>query len=80
MLVSQADAVIVRYATRVNGITGYFLTKLDMLSAWLHVTNGCNLCCPYCYLENPCSPRGEQDQVREPIHDVDRVPPRGAGL
>jgi len=26
------DAVIVRYATRVNGITGYFLTKLDVLS------------------------------------------------
>ena len=26
------DAVIARYATRVNGITGYFLTKLDLLS------------------------------------------------
>jgi adenylosuccinate synthase len=26
------DAVIARYATRVNGITGYFLTKLDVLS------------------------------------------------
>ncbi len=27
------DAVIARYATRVNGITDYFLTKLDVLSA-----------------------------------------------
>src|SRR5260370_13801100 len=26
------DAVIARDATRVNGITGYFLTKLDVLS------------------------------------------------
>ena len=26
------DAVIARYATRVNGVTGYFLTKLDVLS------------------------------------------------
>jgi len=26
------DAVIARYATRVNGITGFFLTKLDVLS------------------------------------------------
>ena len=26
------DAVIARYATRVNGITAYFLTKLDVLS------------------------------------------------
>jgi adenylosuccinate synthase len=26
------DAVIARYATRVNGITGYFITKLDVLS------------------------------------------------
>src|SRR5690606_28692957 len=27
------DAVIARYATRVNGITDYFLTKLDVLSS-----------------------------------------------
>src|ERR1700733_7201217 len=27
------DAVIARYATRVNGITAYFLTKLDVLSS-----------------------------------------------
>jgi adenylosuccinate synthase len=26
------DAVIARYSTRINGITGYFLTKLDVLS------------------------------------------------
>jgi MoaA/NifB/PqqE/SkfB family radical SAM enzyme len=38
-------------ATWVNGIIGYFLTKLDVLSAWLHVTNGCNPRCPYCYGE-----------------------------
>jgi len=28
------DAVIARYATRVNGLTDYFLTKLDVLSDW----------------------------------------------
>ena len=28
------DAVIARYATRVNGLTDYFLTKLDVLSHW----------------------------------------------
>ena len=28
------DAVVARYATRVNGLTDYFLTKLDVLSAW----------------------------------------------
>ncbi|TDD23538.1 adenylosuccinate synthase [Nonomuraea diastatica] len=31
------DAVIARYATRVNGITDYFLTKLDVLSGLEHV-------------------------------------------
>ena len=28
------DAVVARYATRVNGLTDYFLTKLDVLSHW----------------------------------------------
>ena len=28
------DAVIARYATRVNGLTDFFLTKLDVLSDW----------------------------------------------
>ncbi|GAA3883261.1 adenylosuccinate synthase [Streptomyces sedi] len=28
------DAVIARYAVRVNGITDFFLTKLDVLSGW----------------------------------------------
>jgi len=28
------DAVVARYATRVNGLTDYFLTKLDVLSDW----------------------------------------------
>jgi adenylosuccinate synthase len=28
------DAVIARYATRVNGLTDFFLTKLDILAGW----------------------------------------------
>jgi len=28
------DAVVARYATRVNGLTDYFLTKLDVLDHW----------------------------------------------
>ena len=28
------DAVIARYASRVNGLTEFFMTKLDVLSAW----------------------------------------------
>ncbi len=28
------DAVVARYASRVNGLTDYYLTKLDVLSAW----------------------------------------------
>jgi adenylosuccinate synthase len=28
------DAVVARHATRVNGLTDYFLTKLDVLSSW----------------------------------------------
>ncbi len=31
------DAVIARYATRVNGLTEFFLTKLDVLSSWERV-------------------------------------------
>ncbi|RMI27528.1 adenylosuccinate synthase [Streptomyces triticirhizae] len=31
------DAVIARYAVRVNGITDFFLTKLDVLSGWERV-------------------------------------------
>ena len=31
------DAVIARYATRVNGLTDLFLTKLDVLSSWERV-------------------------------------------
>ncbi|MBS4728433.1 adenylosuccinate synthase [Mycobacterium sp. SM1] len=34
------DAVVARYATRVNGITDYFLTKLDVLSS-LHTVPVC---------------------------------------
>jgi adenylosuccinate synthase len=28
------DAVVARYSSRVNGLTDYFLTKLDVLSSW----------------------------------------------
>src|SRR3712207_8811581 len=31
------DAVLARYATRVNGVTGYFLTKLDVLTGFERV-------------------------------------------
>lgn len=31
------DAVIARYATRINGLTDLFLTKLDVLSSWERV-------------------------------------------
>src|SRR3954469_3043588 len=31
------DAVIARYAARVNGLTEFFLTKLDVLSSWQRV-------------------------------------------
>jgi adenylosuccinate synthase len=31
------DAVIARYATRVNGLTDFFLTKLDILTGWERV-------------------------------------------
>ncbi len=31
------DAVIARYATRINGVSDYFLTKLDVLTGWERV-------------------------------------------
>jgi uncharacterized protein len=31
-----------------------------VLTAWLHVTNGCNLRCPYCYLEKTPQPMDEE--------------------
>ncbi|PWI42493.1 adenylosuccinate synthase [Streptomyces sp. ICBB 8177] len=31
------DAVIARYATRVNGLTDFFLTKLDVLTGWENI-------------------------------------------
>jgi adenylosuccinate synthase len=31
------DAVIARYAARVNGLTDFFLTKLDVLTGWAHI-------------------------------------------
>ena len=61
------DAVVARYATRVNGITDYFLTKLDVLSGLDKV--------PVCvaYDVNGVRLRGDPD-------DADRVPPCGTGL
>jgi uncharacterized protein len=31
----------------------------QVLTAWLHVTNGCNLRCPYCYLNKSAEPMNE---------------------
>lgn len=31
----------------------------QILTAWLHVTNGCNLRCPYCYLNKSAQPMDE---------------------
>jgi uncharacterized protein len=31
----------------------------EVLTAWLHVTNGCNLRCPYCYLNKSAEPMDE---------------------
>ena len=61
------DAVIARYATRVNGITDYFLTKLDVLSG---PGEGAGL----------RRLRRGRDQARRDPDDADRVPPRDAGL
>jgi uncharacterized protein len=32
----------------------------QILTAWLHVTNGCNLRCPYCYINKSAQPMDEQ--------------------
>jgi uncharacterized protein len=32
----------------------------QVLTAWLHVTNGCNLRCPYCYLNKSAQPMDEE--------------------
>ena len=61
------DAVIARYATRVNGITGYFLTKLDVLSGLDKVP----VCVAY---------EVDGKRLRRDPDDADRIPPRGAGL
>jgi adenylosuccinate synthase len=31
------DSVIARYAARINGVTGFFLTKLDVLTGWSEI-------------------------------------------
>ena len=61
------DAVIARYATRVNGITDFFLTKLDVLSGLDKV--------PVCVAYDVDGTRHTDDP-----DDADRVPPRGAGV
>ena len=61
------DAVIARYATRVNGITDYFLTKLDVLSGLDTV--------PICVAYEVDGERVERD-----ADDADRIPPRQADL
>ena len=61
------DAVVARYATRVNGITDYFVTKLDVLSGLEKV--------PVCVAYDV-----DGDPARRHADDADRVPPRPAGL
>ena len=61
------DAVVARYASRVNGLTEFFLTKLDVLGAWDRI--------PVCvaYEIDGAARRRDAD-------DPDRVPPREADL
>lgn len=51
------DAVIARYATRVNGLTDFFLTKLDVLTGWEQIP----VCVAYEIdgkrVEEPCTAR-----------------------
>ena len=61
------DAPIARYATRVNGMTDYFLTKLDVLSSFDEIP----VCVGYDVDGHAC---------RRGAHDPDRVPPRNAHL
>ena len=61
------DAVIARYATRVNGLTDFFLTKLDVLSG-LDAGAGLRRL------------RGRRRADRRDADDPDRLPPRGAGV
>lgn len=35
-------------------------TRSEILTAWLHVTNDCNLDCPYCYLNKTAEPMSEE--------------------
>ena len=61
------DAVVARYASRVNGLTDLFLTKLDVLSSWERV--------PVCVAYDVDGVAARRD-----ADDADRVPPRQAGL
>ena len=61
------DAVIARYAARVNGITDFFLTKLDVLSG---LETGADL----------RRLRGRRAARRRDADDADRLPPRRAGV
>jgi adenylosuccinate synthase len=62
------DAVIARYATRVNGITDYFLTKLDVLSSLQTVP----VCVGYKIdgMQTPEMPMTQSDLCRaEPVYE-----------
>ena len=52
------DAVIARYATRVNGLTDFFLTKLDVLTGWERV--------PVCVAYEIDGKRVEEMPIRRP--------------
>src|SRR5579884_1475304 len=43
----------------------------DTLSAWIHVTNACNLRCPYCYLHKTADPMSD-DTTRRSIEAIFR--------
>ena len=61
------DAVIARYATRVNGLTDFFLTKLDVLTGWEQIP----VCVAY---------EIDGKRVEELPYTPDRLPPREADL
>ena len=59
------DSVIARYASRVNGLTDFFLTKLDVLDSWERI--------PVCV-----GLRDRRRAARRDADDADRVPPRAS--
>lgn len=45
-----AETVPVDYGSGITSVPYYVAEKPQILSAWLHVTDRCNLACDYCYL------------------------------